>query len=216
MFLSLFNFFVGFPPVDIVLLQDPPVCRSFTPSFTGFKSFAPPVPKPRVACYVSLDFCKRFTLLPSFPPDVDDVMFIDVFTPNGCFESPAPRSRIGNIYSRTLDHPPPFHTVSPDTALEDLDIPYLVAGDFNIHNPASDPLRVISVTEERTSAPYFDCAADLGFALLNTPGIYTRYPLSGNYGPSAIDLAFATPSYIRLSRAGMLLLSPPQDQITSS
>ena len=192
-FLSLFNSFIGFSPVDIVLLQDPPVCRGFTPSFAGFKSFAPPVPKPRVACYVSLSFCKRYTLLPSFPPGTEDVMFLNVFTPGGCFGSPAPSFRIGNIYSRYLDRPHSFHTVSPDVGLEDLEIPYLPAGYFNIHNPASDPLRIVSATEERASAPYFDRAADLGFALLNTPGVYTRYPLSGDYRPSVIDLAFANP-----------------------
>ena len=192
-FLSLFNSFVGFSPVDIVLLQDPPVCRGFIPSFAGFKSFAPPGNNPLVACYVSLDFCKQYTLLPSFPPDVDDVMFVDVFTPGGCFESLAPCFRIGNIYSRTLNQPPPFHAVIPEVALENLDISYLVAGAFDIHNPAPDLLRVVSATEERALATYFDRAVDLGYALLNTPGIYTLYPLSGNQRPSAIDLAFANP-----------------------
>ena len=137
-FLSLFNSFVGFSPVDIVLIQDPPVARGFTPSFAGFKSFAPPVPKPRVACYVSLSFCKRYTLLPSFPPETEDVMFLNVFTPGGCYGFSAPSFRIGNAYSHHLDRPLSCHTVSPDVALEDLDIPYLVAGDLNIHNPASD------------------------------------------------------------------------------
>ena len=48
-FLSLFNSFVGLPPVDIVLLQDPPSRKGFLPSFTGFKSFCSPTPRPAVA-----------------------------------------------------------------------------------------------------------------------------------------------------------------------
>ena len=133
-FLSSFNSFVGIAPVDIVLLQDPPVCRGITPSFTCFKSFAPPVSKPPVACYVCINFCKKYPILHVFFLDVDDVMFIDGFTPEGCFVSLAPRFRIGNIYYRALDRPSPSHTVSPDTTLESLHIPYLLTGYFNIHN----------------------------------------------------------------------------------
>ena len=103
-----------------------------------------------------------------------------------------PKFRIGNVYSRSLTQPP-IHTVSPAGAPKNHDFPYLVAGDFNIHNPATDPLRVISCTEERASAPYFDQATELGYTLLNTPGVFTRYPLSGEQRPSVIDLAFANP-----------------------
>ena len=45
-FLSLFNSFVEISPVDIVLLQDPPVYHGCLASFAGFKAFAPPVSKP--------------------------------------------------------------------------------------------------------------------------------------------------------------------------
>jgi len=36
----------------------------------------------------------------------------------------------------------------------------------------------------------------LGYTLLNTPGIYTRFPFTGTHRPSAIDLAFANPHII--------------------
>ena len=80
-FLSVFNFFVEFSPVDIVLLQDPPVYLGSLQSFAGFNTFAPPVPKPRVACYVALGCCRKYSLLPAFIPQTDDVMFLDIFTP---------------------------------------------------------------------------------------------------------------------------------------
>jgi len=101
------------------------------------------------------------------------------------------RFTIGNAYARPLT---PFpHSVSPESSLLDLDHPYLVAGDFNIHNAATDPSRLLSSKEEKESAPYFDRASDLGFTLLNTPGVYTRFPFSGNHRPGTIDLAFANP-----------------------
>ena len=134
-------------------------------------------------------------------------MFLDIFTPEGFFDFSASKFRIGNFYSRSLAQPP-THTVSPATALVNYDFSYLVAGDFNIHNLGSDPLRVISCMEERTSAPYFDQATDLGYTLLNTPGIFTHYLLSGEQRPSVIDLAFADP-HMFLAFRGWDATSPP-------
>jgi len=190
-FLSLFSSLTEGPPVDFVLLQDPPSSKGFLPCYTGFKSFAPPVARPRVACYVSQNFLQKFAVLPSFPSETDDFTALDVFTPRGCFGSDYPRFRIGNVYARPL--PPNPHSVSPETAVQDLEYPYLVAGDFNIHNTATDPSRLLSAQEESESAPYFSLATDLGFTLLNTPGIYTRFPFTGTHRPSAIDLAFVNP-----------------------
>ena len=82
-----------------------------------------------------------------------------------------------------------------------LDHPYLVAGDFNIYNPATDPSRVLSLKEEMESALYCNRASDLGFTLLNTPGIHTRFPFSGSHRPSAIDLAFANPDMFSAFRS---------------
>jgi len=189
-FLSLFSSLAEGPP-DLVLLQDSPSSKGFLPSFSRFKSFAPPVGRPRVAWYVSQDFLRRFAVLPSFPPETDDCMFLDVATPQGCFGTEFPRFTIGNVYARPL---PPFpHSISPEHALLDLDHPSLVAGDFNIHNAATDPTRLLSSKEEKESPPYFDHAADLGFTLLNTPGMNTRFPFSGTHRPRTIDLAFANP-----------------------
>ena len=138
MFLSLFNSFVEFSLIDIVLLQDPPVYHGSLPSFAGFNAFAPPVSKPRVACYLALGFCRKHSLLPTFIPQTDDIMFLDIFTPKGFFDSSALKFRIGNVCSRSLTQPP-TQMVSPATTLADHGFPYLVTGDFNIHNPASDP-----------------------------------------------------------------------------
>ena len=95
------------------------------------------------------------------------------------------------MYARPLSlHP---HLVSPKSARQDLGYPYLVAGDFNIHNAASDPFRLLSTKEENESSPHFDLASDLGFTLLNTPGVYTRFSFTDTHRCSVIDLAFANP-----------------------
>jgi len=140
---------------------------------------------------VSQNLLQKFGVLPSFPSETDDFMALEVFTPRGCFGSDYPRFGIGDAYARPL--PPNPHSVSPETALQDLEYQYLVAGDFNIHNTATDHSRLLSAKEENDSAPHFSLATDLGFTLLNTPGIYTRFPFTGTHRPSAIDLAFVNP-----------------------
>jgi len=179
------------PPLILFSYKTPPPPKAFFRAMPDSSSFAPPVTRPRVACYVSRNFLQRFPVRPLFPPETDDFMALDVLTPQGCFGSNFPRFRIGNVYARPL--PPNPHSVTPETALRDLEYPYLVAGDFNIHNTAADPSRLLSAREEKEYAPYFSLATDLGFSLLNTPGIYTRFPFTGTHRPSAIDLAFTNP-----------------------
>jgi len=82
-FLSLFSSLAEGPTVNIVLLQDPACSKGFLPSFSGFKSFAPPVARPKVACYVSLNLLQNFAVLPFFPPETNDFMALDIFTLQG-------------------------------------------------------------------------------------------------------------------------------------
>ena len=191
MFLSLFGSLVGTLHADIVLLQDPPSSKGFLPRFSGYKSFAPPSTRPGVAIYFSLNFCTRYAVSSGFYEDTADAMFIDVHTPDGCFHTAAPKFRINNIYPQVKEGH--ARSVPPETAFQQVDFSYLVAGDFNIHNPATDPLRTFSYSEELESAPFYSMASDRGFRLLYTPGIYTCFPLSGSHRPGAIDLAFTNP-----------------------
>jgi len=66
-FLSLLSSLADSCPTDIVLLQDPPSSKGFLPSFIGFKPFAPPIARPRVACYKSQKFLQDFVVLLFFP-----------------------------------------------------------------------------------------------------------------------------------------------------
>jgi len=113
-------------------------------------------------------------------------MTLDIFTPQGPFGTNSARFTICNAYARPL---PPFpHSVSPDASHLELLHPYLVAGEFNIHNTATDPFRLLSWKEESESAPYFDPASDLGLTLVNTRGVYPWFTPSGAHRPSTIDL----------------------------
>ena len=97
-FLSLFNSFVGLPPVDVVLLQDPPSRKDFRPSFAGFKSFYPPTPKPAFAFYISLSFLSFYTVLPVASPSSKEVLHLDIFTPKGGFGTSSSKFRLTNVY----------------------------------------------------------------------------------------------------------------------
>jgi len=120
-FVSLFSSLAEGSSPDIVLLQDPLSSKGFLPSFSGFKSFAPPVGRRRVACYITQDFLRRFAVLPSFSPETDDFMTLEVSTPQGCFGTNFLRFTIGNAYASPL---PPFpHSVSPESSFLDLNHP---------------------------------------------------------------------------------------------
>ena len=149
----------------------------------------PPVPRLRVAIYALLSIVSFYTSLPEFSLTTNDVMHLEVYTPLGCFGTNAPKFRFTNVNSRTLNSR--SKSVALKDALPELDFPCLLAGDFNIHNQAADPLRIISRSEESASAPYFDRATDLAYTLLNSLGVYTRFLLEVEHRPGVIDLAFA-------------------------
>src|SRR5437588_2539051 len=192
-FLSLFNSFKGLPQSpQLVFLQDPPFYRGRLPSFSGFKAFAPPPPQGKavkVAAYISLNFLNSYSVLPVFF-DRLDLMAIDIFTPTGLFCSANRQFRVYNLYS-TNTSGPLRRTVTPTDALRPHSFPTLVLGDFNIHHTLSDPLRHISSNEFALASPYFDRALVLGFTLVNTPGVHTRFPFDLSTRPSVLDLSFS-------------------------
>ena len=194
MFLSLFNSFaLALHPPDIVCLQDPPFCRSRLPFFGGFNSFChphSPGSKPKVAFSVSSSFLSYATVLPRFfdRPDVAALDFFGVGRFGGSFT----QFRILNLYNLWSQRSS-VRTVSPDLSFPDDGFPLLVVGDFNIHHPLADPLRSYSRRDLADSFPYFSMAADLGFKLLNLPGVFTRFPWDSATRPSVIDLSFTSP-----------------------
>jgi len=199
-FLSLFESFrEATTYLSIVLLQDPPVNKAHLPSFNGFKSFFPLVRKPRVAAYVHMSFLSNYTVLPKFKA-VDDILDLDISSDQPLFGSDFHSFRVINAYStNTVDHR--VYSVQPEILFPDLGFPLLVVGDLNIHNPLSDPLWHFSPREISSSTPYFEKAADSGFALLNPAGEYTRFPLVGKARSSVLDLTIANPPLLTLVKS---------------
>jgi len=88
--------------------------------------------------------------------------------------------------------------------------------DLKIHHPTADPLRVLKVDEIATSTPYFDRATELGFTLLNVPGVFTWFSMSLIGRPSVLDLAFACPVLAPIFRNGPTPSPPPAPTIFQS
>jgi len=144
-FFSLFSSLTEGPPVNMVLLQDSPSSRSFLPSFSDFKSVAPRVARPKVACYVSQKLLLSLSVLAVVFSESEDFIALDVYTPQGCFGPTFPRFRICNAYARSTNTP--SSSVPPERSFVSYGFPYRVAGDFNIHNPAVDPFRILTSNE---------------------------------------------------------------------
>ena len=122
-------------------------------------------------------------------------MSLDISSQKPVFGSRFHSFRLVNAYSINLADQR-VHSVPPESLFPCTGIPLLVVGDLNIHNPLADPLRSFSSQEVHYSAPYFELAALGGFALLNSPGGHTRFPLSGKARLSVIDLPFANPQLL--------------------
>jgi len=194
-FLSLFGSFTQLAhPTSIVALQDPPVCRGKLHSFNLFTLFCPATTggcKPQVAFYVHSPFLSSISLLARFF-DRGDVMALDLFTPDGFFNPSTTGFTIMNSYS-TKCRANNTRSVPPDIIFPSSPLPTLTLGDLNIHHPTADALRVFKEDEIAISTPYFDKATDLGFSLLNTLGVFTRFSMSLIGRPGVLDLAFACP-----------------------
>jgi len=194
-FLSLFGSFTQLAHrPSIVALQDPLVYRGKLPSFNLFTVFSPPTTRgcnPRVAFYVYGSFLATVSLLPRFFGR-GDVMALDLFTPDGFFNPSTTGFTIINSYS-TKGRSNNTRSVPRDIIFPSSPLPTLTLGDLNIHHPTADPLRTFKEDEIATSTPYFDRATDLGFSLLNTLGVFTRFSMSLIGRPGVLDLAFPCP-----------------------
>ena len=176
---------------SVVLLQDSPVSQARLPSFNGFLPFFPPVRKPSVPSYVHRSFLARFLVLPRFTERVY-VMSLNISSPKPVFGSRFHTKRLVNAYSiNSADRR--VHSILRESLFPDTGIPLLVVEDLNIHNPLSDPVRSFASPQVASSAPFFNLTPLGGFALLHSPGVYTRFHLSGKARPSVIVLAFTNP-----------------------
>ena len=114
-------------------------------------------------------------------------MEVVLFSPSGICTPAQKTLRILNVYN------PPRAAASQATRFHLTDIfpaeapATLVVGDHNLHHYALDLTRSVSDS-------FFSMANQRDYSLLNTPRIYTRFPLSGAGRLAVLDLAFASSS----------------------
>jgi len=165
-----------------------------------------------MAAYVQVSFLASFSMVPRFK-GVDDILALDVSSQEPLFGTNFHFFRLIKAYStNTRDHR--VHSVSPKALFPTLDVPLLVMGDLNRHNPLSDALRSCSPCEIVSLTTYFEKAAEAGFALLNPSGEYNRFTLVGKACLSVIDLAFANPLLLPVFKSWEVsLLSTGPDHV---
>jgi len=115
-------------------------------------------------------------------------MAVNFHSPEGLFDTSHNLFRLCNAYSIPNGH---TRSVSPVDLFPQHDFPTLVLWDLNIHHSASNPTRLLSGYDQFISSPYFHRASAQLFSLLNTPGVYTRFPFTSNHRPAVLDLSFA-------------------------
>jgi len=115
-------------------------------------------------------------------------MAVNFHSPEALLDTSQNLFRLYNAYSIPSGH---TRSVSPVDLFPQYDFPTLVLGDLNIHHSSSDPTRLLSNHDQFISSPDFDRASAQLFSLLNTPGVYTRFPFTSNHRPAVLDLSFA-------------------------
>ena len=115
-------------------------------------------------------------------------MAVNFHSLEGLFDTSHNLFCLYNTYSIPNGH---IRSVSPVDLFPQHDFPTLVFGDFNIYHSISDPTRLLMDHDEFIGSPYFNRASAYLFSLLNTPGIYTRFPFTNNHHPAVLDLSFA-------------------------
>jgi len=190
-FLSLFHSFTRLPhPPFLVAIQDPTSRRSVLATFPGFLSFAPPPPgRPLVAIYDSRTLNQHLSCS-TVSDDSAELLSVDVCSPEALFGSPHCSLRVTSVYLLHTNHPP-YSSIPPERLFSFLPYPHLILGNFNLHHPLADPIRFLSEWEFTISPCSLDVVFDVPSHVLNTPGIYTRFPFDTISPPSVLDLAFA-------------------------
>ena len=118
------------------------------------------------------------------------MLSVDVFSPEVLFGSPHSSLRVTSVYLLHTNCPL-YRSILPEWHFSFLSYAHLVLSNFNLHHPLADPCRSLSEREFTLSARYLDVAFDIPYHLLNTLGVYTRFPFNTISRPSVQDLALA-------------------------
>jgi len=142
-----------------------------------------------VAIYVSRVLNQHLSCSTVFHKS-SEMLSVDAFSPEGLFGFPHRSLRVTSVYLLQTSGPP-YCSIPPEQLFSFLSYCHLILGDFNLHHPLADPCRSLSEREVTLSARYLDAAFDIPYQLLNTPGVYMRFPFDTVSRPSVLELAFA-------------------------
>jgi len=120
-------------------------------------------------------------------------MAVNFHSPEGPFDTSHNLLHLYNAYSFPTGH---TRSVSPVDLFPQHYFPTPFLRDLNIDHSASDLTRWLPNYDQFISSPYFDRASAQLFSLLNTPGVYTRFPFTSNDRPAVLDLSFANTAWL--------------------
>ena len=183
--------------ISFVCVQDPPLYNGQPLRAPGYECISLTTTKVRMCTYVSL----RVLLDISFVvvPRDQDILYLRIFAKEGFLLGNNRSLGIINTYNRQAEGD---HTVTAEDLFVETNELTLVVGDLNIHTAYTDPLRSLEPGERRRGEHYMRLAALCGYNIINTPGIYRRFPDNPIiHRPSVIDYTLANNSLLaRISR----------------
>lgn len=150
--------------MDDVCIQDPPLFNDIPLAASGFDAIFPPNRtggKTRVATFISKNL-SSISFLPIFV-DRDNIIATSFFLKKRGphYQQHLDRLMVVNVYNRKKRS---SHCITPDRIFHDAPCgPTLIMGNFNMHNPTTDPSRLFNNNEIGESILYFQLSSRLGF-----------------------------------------------------
>jgi len=127
-------------------------------------------------------------------PRDQDILYLRIIAKEGSLLGNHQSLGIINTYNRPAEG---GHTVTAKSLFAKANEPTLVVGDLNIHTTYTDPMRNLKPGERRRGEHYIRLAALQDYTIINTPGIYTRFPDNPTlHRPSIIDYTLANNSLL--------------------
>jgi len=175
-FLSLFHSFPLLPhPPLVVAIHDSPLRPAVPPICPCFLSFTPsPADCLRVTIYILSSFGAHLSSTAIFHNHLD-MISLNISSLDSILWSHHLMLRVTSVYLLHTNHLP-YRSLPPDQVFSSVPHDYLVLGDFNIHHQLADTLCFLTDREYTLSSAYFDSPYEAPFSLVNTPGVYTRFP----------------------------------------
>jgi len=178
--------------VSFICVQDPPLFNGQPLRAPGYECISLNADKVRVCTYVSLKVLLDISFV--VVPRDQDILYLRIFAKEGSLLGNHRSLGIINTYNRPAEG---GHTVTAESLFTETNEPTLVVGDLNVHTAYTDPMRNLEPGERRRGEHYMRLAALRGYTIINTPGIYTRFPDNPTlHRPSVIDYTLANNSLL--------------------